>query len=76
MMTKSGFGEASTDGKLEGDSARMKVLWRWGEKGGTMNLHGRRYGTSEGIDLVEPRYLAGRKGGGHLNTADRQEQVL
>ena len=31
---------------------------------------------SEGIDLVEPRYLAGRKGGGHLNTTDRREQVL
>jgi hypothetical protein len=26
----------------------------------------------EGIDLVEPRRLGDRKGGGSLNTADRQ----
>ena len=41
-----------------------------------MNSRGRRPGMREGIDLVEPRHLAGKGYGDRLNTADRQEQVL
>jgi len=41
-----------------------------------MNLRGRKRGMREGIDLVEPRHLGGRRGGGYPNTVDRQEQVL
>jgi hypothetical protein len=42
----------------------------------TMNLHRKRRGMREGINLVEYRSLAGWRGGGHSNTADRREQVL